>query len=60
MATMEKLKLSAITWDSNKDKYGLIQFMEAMSELVRQLAHGEWLENLLDFKLKRWESSTSS
>ena len=53
MAQLDKFKITALTWDSDKDPSGFYIWMENMSSLVRATAHGAPLEQMLDVKLRR-------
>ena len=53
MAPMEKFKLSALTWDSDKNPAGFNKWMMHFSSLVRATEHGPELEDFLDAKLDR-------
>ena len=56
MASMEKFKLSALTWDSDKNPAGFNKWMMHFSSLVRATEHGPELEDFLDAKLDRKRS----
>ena len=56
MASMEKFKLSALTWDSDKNPAGFNKWMMHFSSLVRATEHGPELEDFLDAKLDRRRS----
>jgi hypothetical protein len=58
MAQMDRFKISALTWDSDKDPAGFFQWMETMSSLVRATENGPPLEQMLDAKLHRKQSRT--
>lgn len=53
MASLDKYKLTSVTWDSDKEPQRFIDFMFLMSALVRAIDHGAVLEDLLDKKLQR-------
>ena len=53
---MEKFKLSALTWDSDKNPAGFNKWMMHFSSLVRATEHGPELEDFLDAKLDRKRS----
>ena len=53
MATLDRYKLSSVTWDSDKEPTKFTDFMYLMSAMVRALAHGQILEAYLDRKLQR-------
>ena len=53
MASLDKFKITALVWDSDKDPSGFFIWMENMSSLVRATADGQPLEVLLDSKLRR-------
>ena len=53
MASLEKFRLSQVSWDSDKDPGKFMEFMYLMSSLVRATAHGHVLEDYLDAKLGR-------
>lgn len=50
---MEKLKISAATWDSDRDPNGGKKWIQNMGSLVRATKHGLPLEEFLDRKLGR-------
>ena len=53
MAQLERFKLQAVPWDSDKDPAGFNLWVETMGSLVRSTAHGSTLEDILDYKLRR-------
>ena len=53
MASLDKYKLSSVTWDSDKEPGRFVQFMMLMSAMVRAIAHGSEIEDFLDKKLGR-------
>ena len=53
MATLEKFRLSAVTWNSDTDPDGFLKWIGTMSNLVRSTQHGEDLEIFIDEKLGR-------
>ena len=53
MTTLERFKLSSITWDGDKDPGGFQAFEDTMGAFVRSTAGGAALENMLDSKLER-------
>ena len=53
MTTLEKLKVTACRWDSDKNPGGFTQWMNQFSSMVRILKHGAPLEEWLDAKLNR-------
>lgn len=53
MAQLDRFKITALTWDSDKDPSGFFLWMENMSALVRATEHGAPLEIMLDEKLRR-------
>ena len=53
MAQLDKFKLSALSWDSDKDPAGFYLWIENMASLVRSTDHGPPLEDMLDSKLGR-------
>jgi hypothetical protein len=53
MAQLERFKLQAIPWDSDKDPASFNIWVETMGSLVRSTAHGAILEEILDYKLRR-------
>ena len=53
MTSLEKIRLSAQTWDSDKDPTGFPKFCQDLSALVRCLKHGPPLEEFLDETLDR-------
>ena len=50
---MEKFKISAVIWDSDKDPSGFTKWVDSLSALVRATEHGNPLEDFLDMKLQR-------
>ena len=56
MASIDKFKLNAVTWDSDKDPNGFSKFMDTISSMVRATEHGPPLEDFLDRKLSRHKS----
>jgi hypothetical protein len=55
MASLDKFKLSLVTWDSDKDQFGFQDWMDQMSSIVRSTPYGDELEGFLDHKLDRVE-----
>ena len=53
MAQLDRFKLSALSWDSDKDPKGFYLWIENMASLVRSTDHGPPLEDMLDSKLGR-------
>ena len=53
MASLDKYKLSSVTWDSDKEPGRFVQFMMLMSAMVRAIANGSAIEGFLDKKLGR-------
>ena len=53
MAQLDKFKLSALSWDSDKDPKGFYIWIENMVSLVQSIDYGTFLENMLDSKLGR-------
>ena len=53
MAQLEKFKLSAVLWDSDKDPRQFFVWLENFGSLVRATEHGNVLEDMLDSKLRR-------
>lgn len=53
MATLEKFKLSALTYDYDKDPKGFFIWIESMGGFVRSTEGGPDLEDMLDSKLHR-------
>lgn len=60
MAQLEKMKLSTLPWDSDKDPTGFNVWIETIGSLVRATAHGPPLENMLDHKLNRTRGTSMS
>jgi len=48
MASMEKFKLTTVSWDSDKDPGGFFVWLENFGSVVRATEHGERLEDMLD------------
>ena len=57
MAQLERFKLSAVPWDSDKDPKLYYAWMDNVSSLVRSLNHGPDLEDMIDSKLGRKRAS---
>ena len=53
MTTLEKFKLNAVIWDSDKDPNGYTKWISTIGSLVRSTQHGPALEDFLDTKLGR-------
>eukprot|EP00657_Telonema_sp_P-1_P010845 TRINITY_DN5481_c0_g1_i2.p1 TRINITY_DN5481_c0_g1~~TRINITY_DN5481_c0_g1_i2.p1 ORF type:complete len:135 (+),score=11.48 TRINITY_DN5481_c0_g1_i2:438-842(+) len=55
MASLDKYKLTSVTWDSDKEPTRFTEFMVMMSAMVRAIDHGNHLrvEDFLDAKLGR-------
>ena len=53
MASLDRFKLSSVSWDSDQDPCGFLSFMFVFSSMVRALDHGNDLEDYLDLKLGR-------
>ena len=53
MASLDKYKLSSVTWDSDKEPGKFVHFMMLMSAMVRAISHGSAIEDFLDKKLGR-------
>lgn len=53
MTTLDKLRVTAQTWDSDKDVHLFHTWIRSFGSMVRILKHGEELENFLDAKLDR-------
>ena len=55
MASLDKYKLSSVTWDSVKEPGEFVNFMMLMSAVVRAIAYGSTIviEDSLDRKLGR-------
>ena len=48
MTTLDKFKISAVSWDSDKDPFGFNKWMNGISAIVRSIEHGPPLEKFLD------------
>lgn len=59
MAELEKFRLSQLSWDGDKDEDGFYIFLENMGSLVRSTRFGDYLEDMLDSKLKRVKAPSS-
>ena len=59
MAQLEKIKLTAQTWDSDKDIAGFQTWLDTFSALLRSTTHGAALEDFICYKTGR-EVFTSS
>ena len=53
MATLEKFKLSALSYDYDKEPKGFFIWLESMGGFVRSTDGGADLEDMLDSKLHR-------
>ena len=53
MAQLEKFKLTAVLWDSDKEPRQFFVWLENMGCLVRATEYGNFLEDMLDSKLRR-------
>jgi len=53
MTSLEKLKLSTITWDSDLKRSDFFKFIKLTSNTVRALEHGALIEAFLDEVLNR-------
>ncbi len=53
MAQLDRFKLTAISWESDKEPQKFSLWMETFSSLVRSTEHGPALEEFLDQKLER-------
>jgi hypothetical protein len=53
MAQLERLKLSATVWESDKDPTGFNQWLDTVSALVRATEDGEPLEDFIQHKTGR-------
>ena len=60
MTTLDKFRLTAVTWDSDKEPNGFHKWIGLMGSLVRSTAGGEALENFLDAKLGRNIAKTAT
>ena len=59
MVSLEKFKLSLVSWDSDKDPCGYPKWVKQWSSVVRSTKWGSQLEYFLDRKLKRKFSTKS-
>ena len=59
MVSLEKFKLSLVSWDSDKDPGGYPKWVKQWSSVVRSTKWGSQLESFLDRKLKRKFSTKS-
>ena len=53
MVSLDKFKLSLVSWDSDKDPGGYPKWVKQWSSVVRSTKWGSQLESFLDRKLKR-------
>ena len=53
MVSIDKFKLSSVTWDSDKNPTGFTKWMNDFGSLVASTEHGAILETFLDQKLGR-------
>ena len=53
MVSIDKFKLSSVTWDSDKNPTGFTKWMNDFGSLVASTEHGAILEAFLDQKLGR-------
>ena len=59
MVSLDKFKLSLVSWDSDKDPGGYPKWVKQWSSVVRSTKWGSQLESFLDRKLKRKFSTKS-
>ena len=59
MASLDKYKITAVTWDSDKDPNGFSRWLDTFSAVVRATHHGALLEDFLDRKLDRQHARSS-
>ena len=60
MTTLEKFRLTAVTWDSDKDPNGYTRWIGIIGSLVRSTQHGNELEDFLDAKLQRSKAKATT
>ena len=60
MASLERLKVTGLPWDSEKDPNGGIRWMDTISSVVSSIKHGDELEEFLDEKLGRNVAKTTT
>ena len=48
MASFEKFKLTAVTWESDKNPNGFLEWIESISSVVRTTPFGAQLEQFID------------
>ena len=53
MVSIDKFKLSSVTWDSDKNPTGFTKWMNDFGSLVASTEHGAVLETFLDQKVGR-------
>ena len=53
MASLDKFKINAVVWDSDKEPSKFTTWLDTMSSIVRSMEHGPALESFLDHKLER-------
>ena len=56
MASLDRFKITAVTWDSDRDPSKYNSWIDTFSSLVRSTEHGPPLEDFLDHKLNRCTS----
>ena len=59
MASLDKYKITAVIWDSDKEPTGFGRWLETLSAVVRATEHGAALEDFLDRKLERQQSRSA-
>ena len=60
MASLDRFKLSSVSWDSDQDPCGFLSFMFVFSSMVHALDHRNDLEDYLDLKLGRAAHQTAT
>ena len=60
MITLDKFKISSLTWDGDKDPTTFFIFLENSGSLVRATDHGDFLKDMLNSKLNLVKVSTQS
>ena len=51
MAELDKIKLTALKWDSDASPHTFFMWRENMASLVRATLHGDHIQDMLDAKM---------
>ena len=53
MASLEKMKVTQVQWDGDRNMPPFSEWSDQFSSLVKATNHGHWLEDFVDAKLQR-------